>query len=381
VRLLSSEIPFELAAPLLEDLAVLIFQNCPSGMGKHGAARITEKEFQNICQHGSKWALKNGYATSADIEFSEDNGCMPGADIAAVSSRAIERGLAQSGSLGSGNHFIEVDVVDEVFEETSARIMGLAENNLVVQIHTGSRGFGHQICTDFVREFQPLNSKYRFSIPDRELVCAPVLSKEGQKYLAAMKCAANFAFCNRQILSSVVGDVFEGVFSKEADKFHLRLVYDIAHNIGKIESHVINGKDQKVCVHRKGATRAFGPGSLEIPEKYRRIGQPVLIPGSMGTSSWVMTGTDTAMKKSFGSSCHGAGRVMSRTEAKKNIHGEILLKQLKEKGIFIRAGSVSGAAEEAPEAYKNIDLVIESAVGAGLVKKVAKLRPVVVVKG
>ena len=323
----------------------------------------------------------NGYATPADIEMTEDSGCMQGADISAVSSRAIERGLAQSGSLGSGNHFIEVDVVDEIFDEVSARIMGLAKNNLVVQIHTGSRGFGHQICTDFVREFQSLNSKYRFNIPDRELVCAPVLSKEGQKYLAAMKCAANFAFCNRQLLTSVVRDTFEEVFAKESEKFHLRLVYDLTHNIGKIETHDINGKDTKVCVHRKGATRAFGPGSPDIPEKFRRIGQPVLIPGSMGTASWVMTGTDTAMKKSFGFSCHGAGRVMSRTEAKKNVRGEILLSQLKEKGIFIRAGSVTGVAEEAPEAYKNIDLVVESAVGAGLVRKVAKLRPVAVIKG
>jgi len=381
VRLLSSDIPYELAAPLLEDLAVLLFQNCPSGVGKQGAARITENEFQKICLQGSSWALTNGYATPSDIEFTEDNGCMQGADFSAVSSRAMERGLAQSGSLGSGNHFIEVDVVDQIFDESSAGIMGLVKNNLVIQVHTGSRGFGHQICTDFVRDFQLLNNKYHFSLPDRELVCAPIRSKEGQKYLSAMKCAANFAFCNRQLLSSVVRNTVEEVFSKELSKFQLRLVYDLAHNIGKIETHTINGKDQKVCVHRKGATRAFGPGSVDIPEKYRRIGQPVLIPGSMGTASWVMVGTDAAMKKSFGSSCHGAGRVMSRTEAKKNVRGEILLKQLKEKGIFIRAGSVSGAAEEAPEAYKNIDLVIESAVGAGLVKKVAKLRPVAVVKG
>ena len=381
VRLLTSEIPYDLAAPLLEDLVVLLFQNCPSGVGKQGAARITEKNFLDICLQGSRWALKNGYATPADIELTEDNGCMQGAEISAVSSRAIERGLAQSGSLGSGNHFIEVDVVDEIFNQTSARIMGLVKNNLVIQIHTGSRGFGHQICTDFVREFQQLTSKYRFNIPDRELVCAPVRSKEGQRYLAAMKCAANFAFCNRQLLSSVVRDTFEKVFAKESEKFHLRLVYDLAHNIGKIETHTINGKDQKVCVHRKGATRAFGPSSMEIPEKFRRIGQPVLIPGSMGTASWVMTGTDEAMLKSFGSSCHGAGRVMSRTAAKKKVRGEILLKQLREKGIFISAGSVSGAAEEAPEAYKDIDMVIESAVGAGLVKKVARLRPVVVIKG
>ncbi len=350
-------------------------------MGRSGSARISEKEFQNICLQGSKWALKKGHATPADIELTEDNGCMQGADIAAVSPRAIERGLAQAGSLGSGNHFIEVDAVDEIFDEGAARIMGLTKDHLVIQIHTGSRGFGHQICTDFVREFQPLISKYRFNIPDRELVCAPIRSKEGQKYLAAMKCAANFAFYNRQLLSSLVREIFEEVFSKETEKFHLRLVYDLAHNIGKIETHSVNGKDQNVCVHRKGATRAFGPNSLDIPEKYRRIGQPVLIPGSMGTASWIMTGTDVAMKKSFGSSCHGAGRVMSRTEAKKKVRGEILLKQLKVKGIYIKAGSISGAAEEAPEAYKNIDQVIGSAVGAGLVKKVARLRPLVVVKG
>jgi len=381
VRLLSSDIPYDLAAPLLEDLALLLFQNCPSGVGKRGIAHLSSKDFQNICTHGSNWALKNGYATPTDIEFTEDNGCIPGADLNAVSPRAIERGIAQSGSLGSGNHFVEVDVVEEIFDEKSARIMGLTKNNLVVQIHSGSRGFGHQVCTDFVREFQPLNSKYRFNIPDRELVCAPIQSKEGQKYLSAMSCAANFAFCNRQLLSSVIRDTFEEVYFKETNKFHLRLVYDLAHNIGKVETHNINGKKQKVCVHRKGATRAFGPGSPEVPEKYRQIGQPVLIPGSMGTASWVMTGSETAMKKSFGSSCHGAGRVMSRTQAKKRVRGETLLKQLMEKGVFIRAGSISGVAEEAPEAYKNIDLVVESAVGAGLVNKVAKLRPVVVIKG
>ncbi len=381
VRLLSSDIPYVMAAPLIEDLAILLFQNCPSGVGKRGIAHLSNKDFQRICMEGSKWALKNGYATPTDIEFTEDNGCIPGADLTTVSPRAIERGLTQTGSLGSGNHFIEVDVVEEIFDEKSARIMGLTKNHLAVQIHSGSRGFGHQICTDFVREFQPLNNKYHINIPDRELVCAPIQSKEGQSYLAAMSCAANFAFCNRQLLSSVVGDTFEEVFSKVTSKFQLRLIYDLAHNIGKIETHDIDGRKLKVCVHRKGATRAFGPGFPEVPEKYRQIGQPVLIPGSMGTASWVMTGTETGMKKSFGSSCHGAGRVMSRTQAKKSVRGETLLKQLKEEGIFIRAGSISGVAEEAPEAYKNIDLVVESAVGAGLVKKVARLRPVAVIKG
>ena len=229
-------------------------------MGKQGVARITEKHFLDICQHGSKWALKNGYATPNDIELTEDNGCMQGADISAVSSRAIERGLSQSGSLGSGNHFIEVDVVDEIFDEMSARIMGLAKNNLVVQIHTGSRGFGHQICTDFVREFQPLNSKYHFNIPDRELVCAPVQSKEGQKYLAAMKCAANFAFCNRQLLSSVVRDTFEEVFAKESGKFHLRLVYDLAHNIGKDRDSFHQWKGSKSLRASKRCNACFWSG-------------------------------------------------------------------------------------------------------------------------
>ena len=381
IRLLSSEIPLELAEPLMEDLAVLLFQGCPSGIGQRGTTQLSKRDFEQICVDGSNWALKSGNATAADIEFTEDNGRIPGADLAAVSPRAMERGLAQAGSLGSGNHFVEVDVVDEIFDEKAAEIMGLAKNHLVVQIHSGSRGFGHQICTDYVREFQPLIDKYHFNLPDRELVCAPIQSREGKSYLAAMACAANFAFCNRQLLQISARKVFEEVFSKVTSKFHLRLVYDLAHNIGKIETHSINGRMHKVCVHRKGATRAFGPGSLEVPEKYRQIGQPVLIPGSMGTSSWVMTGTLTSMQKSFGSSCHGAGRVMSRSQAKKNMRGDVLLKQLKQKGIYIRAGSLSGVAEEAPQAYKDVDLVVESAVGAGLVNKVAKLRPLAVIKG
>jgi tRNA-splicing ligase RtcB (3'-phosphate/5'-hydroxy nucleic acid ligase) len=381
VRLLSSVIPFENAAPLLEDLALLLYQNCPSGVGKHGSAHLSSKDFQHMCIDGSKWALKNGQAEQLDIEFTEDNGSISGADLSAVSPRAIERGIEQTGSLGSGNHFIEVDVVDEISDEKSAQIMGLVKGCLVVQIHTGSRGFGHQICTDYVREFQSVMSKYRINVPDRELVCAPIQSKEGQRYLAAMRCAANFAFCNRQILASVVRDTFESVFYKTTNNYYLRMVYDLAHNIGKIETHKIQGKERKVCVHRKGATRAFPPGNPDIPEKYLSIGQPVLIPGSMGTASWVMTGTDEGMEKSFGSCCHGAGRVMSRSQAKKCVRGDVLLKQLKNEGIFIKAGSLSGLAEEAPDAYKNIDLVVEAAVGAGLAKKVARLHPVAVIKG
>lgn len=381
IRLLSSRIHKEQAYPLLENLALLLYQACPSGVGRSGFMKISDRDFSKILVEGSRWALKHGFASETDLELTEDNGCIQGADLSAVSKRAFERGLTQTGSLGSGNHFIEVDFVEEVFDEIAAKKMGLFKDHLAVQIHTGSRGFGHQICTDYVGEFQFVVSKYRIKIPDRELVCAPIQSKEGQRYLAAMRCAANFAFCNRQLLTSTVRDVFEIVFSGSAGYGQLGLVYDLAHNIGKIETHLVNGKNVKVCVHRKGATRAFGPGHNEIPQKYREIGQPVLIPGSMGTSSWVMVGTKKGMEKSFGSCCHGAGRLLSRSRARKNMQGDQVLKKLLKQGIYVKAGSLSGIAEESPSAYKDIDQVIESAVGADLVKKVAKLHPLVVIKG
>jgi tRNA-splicing ligase RtcB len=283
--------------------------------------------------------------------------------------------------LGGGNHFIEVDIVAKVFDEEAAKVMGLYPGKIAAQIHTGSRGFGHQICTDYVRQLQNAVRKYGISLPDKQLVCAPIQSSEGQDYLGAMRCGANFAFLNRQLLTNRLREAFEKVLAGKVDDWHLKQVYDIAHNIGKFEKHVVNGEEKLVCVHRKGATRAFGPGSEGIPDDYAEIGQPVLVPGSMGTASWVLTGTELSMARSFGSSCHGAGRVMSRSQAKREVWGEDLLKNLEKEGIEIRAGSMAGLAEEAPQAYKDVDLVVESVVGAGIAKKVAVLHPLVVIKG
>ena len=377
VRLLSSTISFSEAQNWLNDFSIALFNACPSGVGVKGVAKLSKRELEKVCQMGSGWALKNGYASAHDIETTEDRGCISGAEVESVSPRAFERGLDQIGSLGAGNHFIEVDVIEEVFDEQAAGAMGIFKGNLALQLHSGSRGFGHQVCTDFVREFQTVVNKYHITLPDRELVCAPLQSKEGKKYLAAMRCAANYAFCNRQVLAFSARQVFEEFFPRH----HLQNVYDLAHNIGKIENHQVGGKSRKVCVHRKGATRAFGPGHPDLPPNYRKIGQPVLVPGSMGTRSWVLTGTQTGMEKTFGSCSHGAGRVMSRTQARKAIRGSELQKRLMDEGIFIQAGSMSGLAEEAPQAYKDVDLVIECIAGAGLGKKVARLAPLAVIKG
>ena len=381
VRLLASEISLQAAQPLMQELVHLLFQKCPVGMGQGGGVELTTREFRQICVEGSKWALQRGYASEADVEATEDNGCISGANPDSVSRRAMERGSTQIGTLGSGNHFIEVDVVEEVFDQACADSMGLVTGRLTLQIHSGSRGFGHQICSDFVKEFQPVVHRYNIQIPDRELVCAPLGSKEGQRYLEAMRCAANYAFCNRQVLTFLAREVFEQVFSSITKKRHLWLVYDLAHNIGKIEEHVIDQRKVKLCVHRKGATRAFGPGEAGVPPRYVGIGQPILIPGSMGTASWVMVGTTTAMQKSFGSCSHGAGRLHSSSAAKRMIRGEDLLSTLQRQGITVKAGSMAGLAEEAPLAYKDVDQVIEATVGAGLARKVARLKPVAVIKG
>jgi len=381
VRLLSSSIPYELSSDVLGELILMLNSSIPTGIGKGKSISISKRNLQKICETGARWAVRNGYGLDSDVELTEDNGGINGADSAALSERAIERGLQQMGSLGSGNHFLEVDIVDEIHDEKAAARMGLYKNCLVLQIHCGSRGFGHQICTDYVREFQSVVHKYHIEIPDRELVCAPIKSPEGQRYLAAMRCAANYAFCNRTVLAHQARLVFQEVFSKMTGNYHLRMVYDLAHNIGKIESHHINGKVRKVCVHRKGATRAFGPGMREVPDKYKDIGQPVLVPGSMGTASWVMVGTSRAMEKTFGSCCHGAGRLMSRKQAKKKVRGENLKKELEEKGIKVIARSMAGLAEEAPTAYKDVDEVIESIVENEIARKVARLKPVGVIKG
>jgi tRNA-splicing ligase RtcB len=346
-----------------------------------GHLNLSIKDLDAVCRSGSQWTKKHGYATDDDLIKTEEMGRLQGADPRDVSKRAKDRGRSQLGTLGAGNHFIEVDIVEKIEDPHSANVMGLYEGNLVVQIHCGSRGFGHQICTDYVRDFQSVVQRYGIRLPDRELVCAPLDSAEGKAYLSAMRCAANYAFSNRQVLAHFARKAFEEVLAGKVPDWHVRQVYDIAHNMGKIETHRIKGKSMKVCVHRKGATRAFGPGSPELPEVYRGIGQPVLVPGSMGTASWVLVGTAGSMEKSFGSTCHGAGRVMSRRQAKKTVRGNMLRDNLEAQGIVIRAGSMAGLAEEAPQAYKDVDQVIQTVSLAGIAKKVARLVPVVVIKG
>lgn len=381
VRLLATRIPFEVAEPHLKNLAISLYQHCPSGVGVSSSNKLSRKELTEVCELGSQWALKKGYATEMSIRRTEDSGRLSGADPEKMSERALERGLSQLGTLGSGNHFIEVGIVDQIFSEEIAGVFGLEKNMLTVMIHSGSRGLGHQVCTDYVRIFQKSGRKFGIQIPDRELVCAPLSSEEGQNYLAAMRAAANYAFCNRQMLAFQAQRAFEQVFAGITKDFSLFQVYDVAHNIGKIETHVIGNQKMDVCVHRKGATRAFGPGSKDLPEEYAKSGQPVLVPGSMGTSSWVLAGSNMSMEKSFGSCCHGAGRVMSRSKAKRQIRGDELLRSLEKEGIYIQAGSLPGLAEEAPQAYKDVDEVIEVVVEAGLAQKVARLRPLAVVKG
>jgi tRNA-splicing ligase RtcB len=381
VRLLSSQIPVDLAEPTLDSLASAINRACPSGVGEAGTLKVSEAELEQVCRDGARWAVKRGYGVEEDLRRTEEGGCLEEAEPNQVSRRAKERGRPQLGSLGAGNHFIEVDLIDQVFDQEAAQVMGLAEGNLVVQVHCGSRGFGHQICSDYVDDFQAAVRRYQIELPDRELVCAPLNSPEGMNYLAAMRCAANYAFANRQILAHSIRGAFEEVFAGKVKNWNLRQVYDIAHNMGKIETHQMDGKSVKVCVHRKGATRAFGPGSPELPPEYRTIGQPVLVPGSMGTSSWVLVGTEASMLRSFGSSCHGAGRMMSRHEAKRQVRGETLKRELEAQGIQIRAGSLAGLAEEAPKAYKDVDHVVQTVSGAGIARKVARLVPVVVIKG
>ncbi len=381
VRLLGSSILYEEAEPHLADLASALDRHCPSGVGTKGLFHLSDSELDQVCRLGARWTLKKGLASEQDLRRTEEGGELEGADPGQVSRRAKDRGRDQLGTLGSGNHFLEVDVVEAVYDAQAAQAMGISEGCLCLSIHCGSRGFGHQICTDYVQVFQAAVRKYGISLPDRELVCAPLDSPEGKEYLAAMRSAANYAFANRQILAHQARQAFEEVLAGKIKNWRLHQVYDLAHNIGKIEQHEVAGQKMRVCVHRKGATRAFGPGTPGLPEEYSATGQPVLVPGSMGTSSWVMAGTQASMERSFGSSCHGAGRVLSRNQAKKQVRGENLKESLRREGIHIRAGSMAGLAEEAPEAYKDVDQVVETVSAAGIARKVARLRPVIVIKG
>ena len=381
VRLLATQLEREQVAAHLEDLTAALYVSCPSGVGGDGREQVSKRELDALLTEGARWALKRGLAHEQDVMHTEEQGRMEGADPGQVSARAKERALSQVGSLGAGNHFIEVDVVAEIYDPEVADAFGLWTDQVLVQIHCGSRGFGHQVCTDYVKRLQSTVSGYDEQPPNRQLVWAPLDSSEGRAYYAAMACAVNYAFVNRQVLAAGVREAFERVLAGQVGDWGLSQVYDVAHNIAKFETHQVNGQELELCVHRKGATRAFGPGYAGLPEVYREVGQPVLVPGSMGTASYVLVGTEKAMALTYGSSCHGAGRVMSRTQARKEVRGGDLRAELADEGILVRAGSMRGLAEEAPLAYKDVSRVVQVVHGAGIACKVARLHPLAVIKG
>ena len=358
-----------------------MFKNVPSGLGSKARVRLNRKELDDVLRLGAQWAVENGYGWENDVEYLEENGCLDYADNSKVSEKAKQRGAPQLGSLGAGNHFLEIQKVAKIYDDKAAKTFGVNdEGQIMVMIHTGSRGFGHQVCTDHLQVLEQAVRKYRIWLPDRQLACAPVNSTEGQNYLKAMACAANFAWCNRQMIVHWVRESFEKILNDSAENFDMHIIYDICHNIAKLEEHEVDGKKRKVFVHRKGATRSFGPERPGIPLKYHDVGQPVLIPGDMGTESYLLRGTRMA-EETFGSTCHGAGRVMSRHQAVRTWRGETILDNLKRKGIYVHPASWKVMAEEAPDAYKNVTEVVNVTHGAGISVKVAKLLPLGVVKG
>ena len=382
VRLAVTSLEYEGIKNRIESLISSLFRNVPTGVGASGAIKkLSLKEMKSVLTRGSAWAVENDLGDSSDIEFTEESGTLKNADADVVSPRAIERGIDQVGTLGSGNHFLEVDVVDEIYDENAASVMGIFKGQLVLLIHTGSRGLGYQVCDDYLKTLVKASSKYDFKLPDRQLACAPLNSPEGENYFAAMQSAANFAWNNRQVIMHLAKKSFKDTFKMSDSELGFRLVYDVCHNIAKYETHIIDGKEKRVCVHRKGATRAFPPGSKMIPERYRGIGQPVLIPGDMGRYSYVAVGTDKAMEETFGSSCHGAGRNLSRRKAMKEAKGRNLVEELNQKGIIIQAKGYKTIAEEMPGAYKDVSQVVDVMHKEGITRKVAKLRPVGVIKG
>jgi tRNA-splicing ligase RtcB len=381
VRLAATNLTEDETRPHLEDLVKALYNAIPSGVGSTSSIKLSYPDLKKVLKTGSTWAVANGYGQDRDIIHTEDHGCMEDADPAAISQRALDRGKKQLGTLGSGNHFVEIGVVEKVYDEKAARIFGLYENHITVMLHTGSRGLGYQVCDDFLASMTKNLHKGGIPVADRQLACAKIKSPAGEQYYQAMSCAANFAWANRQVLMHNAEEVLMRVFNISPRSLAMHLVYDICHNIAKFESHMVEGKKQRVCVHRKGATRAFAPGHPALCEDYRDIGQPILIPGDMGTASYVLAGTQRSMDETFGSTCHGAGRVLSRTAAKKAAKGRPLKQELEDKGIFVRWTGRSTMAEEMPDAYKDISQVVNVVHGAGISKKVAKLRPIAVVKG
>ena len=366
----------------IRKLVETLFRNIPCGVGsKRKDLRLSKAELKKVLVKGVGWAVKQGFGLEEDPEYIEERGCIQGADPDLISDRALERGRAQLGTLGSGNHFVEVGYVDEVYDEHAAKALGLFLDQVTIIVHTGSRGLGHQVCDDYIKILMKSTQKYGIELPDRQLCCAPIASEEGRQYLAAMAGAANYAFANRQIIFHWVRESFERVFQMSSERLGLRLIYDVCHNIAKLETHRVDGKERKLCVHRKGATRAFPPHHPDTPLAYKDVGQPVLIPGDMGRYSYVLVGTEQAMAETFGSTCHGAGRVMSRKQAMRVSKGRAIIRELEDQGITIRSAGKTTVREEIPEAYKDVSQVVDVVSGAGISKKVARLRPMGVIKG
>jgi len=381
VRLVRTNLTRPEVQPQIGQLMGTLFRRIPAGVGRGGPYLFGGKELKRLLAEGVGFIRAQGWATASDVEHTEAGGCLADARPDFLSPRAIQRGGDQCGTLGSGNHFLEVQVVEELFDNTAAQTMGLAEGQICVMIHSGSRGLGYQVCDDALRALRNAPAKYGISLPDRQLCCTPVDSPEGQHYLGAMRAAANYAWANRQLLMWQTREVFAEWFGRSWESLGMNLVYDVAHNIAKIERHTVDGRPKTLCVHRKGATRAFPPGHTEVPDRYRQIGQPVIIPGDMGRASWVLVGQPAAMERSFGTTCHGAGRVLSRKAAIEQARGRRIDRELAKQGIVARCRNWKGLAEEQPAAYKDVSLVVDVVHRAGLAKKVARLRPIGVVKG
>ena len=381
VRLIRTNLRRQDVSNKIKELIEGLFRAVPSGIGSTGKISLSPEEVKHVLKEGAAWAVKKGFGRQGDLKHTEENGRLDGAMPESVGQKALRRGHEQLGTLGAGNHFLEIQYVEEIYDAATAAVFGLTHDCITVMIHTGSRGLGYQVCDDSIRVLQPVVQKYGISLPDRQLVCAPVGSPEGRTYFSAMASAANYAWANRQIITHRVREVLVRVMEKSEADMGLEVVYDVAHNIGKFEEHTVGGKKQKLMIHRKGATRAFPPGHPDVPQDYRNVGQPVLIPGTMGTASYVLAGTLGAMDETWGSTCHGAGRLMSRTQSLRNVRGEELARELERGGIFVKSDSWKTLAEEAPNAYKDVRQVVEVCHRAGISKKVAKLKPLGVIKG
>jgi tRNA-splicing ligase RtcB len=382
VRLLRTNLTDEEVKPRIGDLVGALYRSIPSGVGSQGKLRLDQREVDSVLRKGARWAVERGYGEERDLEVTEEQGSMKGAEPEQVSAKAKQRGAPQLGTLGAGNHFLEVGVVDEVYDPDVASVMGIERvGQVLLLIHTGSRGLGHQVCTDHLAAMGTAVTKYGIRLPDRQLACAPVRSPEGQAYFSAMACAANYAWANRQCITHWARECFLQVFGMSPVELGLEMIYDVAHNIAKMEEYQVEGRRLALCIHRKGATRAFPAGQPEVPDIYAEIGQPVLIPGDMGRYSYVLVGTQRAMEETFGSTCHGAGRLQSRAAAKRSLRGADVARGLAEQGITVKAGSMASLAEEASEAYKDVAQVVEVTHHAGISRKVARSRPIGVVKG